>query len=93
MKDSYSPEKAITNGFEGQRHRLDSVAGSVGPLKGPPVIEGAEMADTATRDRTERERKLAEIAARSAAVNDREHALEVDYYVSASMSDQIRRSA
>lgn len=54
------------------------------------------MAETATRESgalTVRERKLAEVAARAAAVNDREHERELGYYVSASMSDQIRRPA
>lgn len=57
------------------------------------------MADTVTReqahamDSAERERKLAEIEARSAAVLGREHEIRMKYLVSALSSDQIRRTA
>lgn len=51
------------------------------------------MIEAVASELSDRERKLAEIAARAAVVLDREHELEVEYLVSASRSDQIRRSA
>ena len=66
-------------------------------VEGPLADEGAQMTDVANREstpskRTERERKLAEIAARSAAVLGREHEIRMNYLVNASRSDQIHRS-
>lgn len=63
----------------------------------PLADEGAQMTDVANREstpskRAERQRKLAEIAARSAVVLEREHKLEIEYLVSALSSDQIRRA-
>jgi hypothetical protein len=79
---------------ERQQHRLASREDSVQPDGGGVfAIEGAAMAEAVAPELTDRERKLAEIAARVAIVLDREHELEVEYLVSASRSDQIRRSA
>lgn len=79
---------------ERRTHALDSREDSVQPAgDGVCAAEGAAMIEAVASELSDRERKLAEIAARAAVVLDREHELEVEYLVSASRSDQIRRSA